>query len=147
MGISIYDLHKLSLEEDEPYINLICEDLSELIQEKFLAKETIFYYDTAMVTENLEPVQSNRIMDEVIKYFRKRGIRINIAPQEVYDDVEAAVASGVDIQFNNYYFYLNDSYAPYYISFRQFNYLIDKNYILEIRLNIRLEQEYMKSYM
>lgn len=142
------DLYDITLENDKPFIDSIIERIEELIEINVEENNTIFYYDTSDLMDGLGKIQKNRVADEIILYFRKRGLKITIADKRIAEEIQNIIGSDDNYsEINNgmFYSYLGTNFISY-VNYKSYNFIREGEYIFQIKLNIRLAREYMKSY-
>ncbi len=127
MSLSIYDIYNQYLDQDKPTVDLITVDIDAQISSIVTANtEPIIIYDLTTLLNPLDILSRNRIIDQVIYYYRKLGIQAYVNnPQD--ENLGA------------------ETYATY--SFlRNYNFETANWGSMIIRWNVRRSNEFMKAY-
>jgi len=119
---SIVDIHDKRHEQDQAYVDCIIATIKFQIyvyMEDYIGNT--FDYDTLEWIDGLDQTQQSRIIDRVVRYFRKNGIMVTIAGTYTY---------------NSYQTNATDNFNMYLIDFTT----------LTVKFTVREEREYMKAY-
>lgn len=144
---NIHDLYNNTYAQDQSLVNSIVNNIKFVIEEYVAAGElNRFNYDTNIFLENKPTLVKDRVIDQVIKYFRLRGIRVrkNGSYYFGYEDTPL-VTTPTSTQINGEFNYdWNDDFMIY--EEVTFNSSTTYATILTVEWYIRSEQEFMKHY-
>jgi len=125
MSQSIYDLYNDFLVQDQPYVTQITTDIDSLIATAVSTNQPPYFdYVMTPVIGNLDIYSKNRIIDQVIFYYRSLGIRATIKnPQQN-----------------------NEQTGELYSYTRTFNFMFADFTTITISWKVRNSTEFMKTY-
>jgi len=121
---NIYEIYNERLVADQPFVDTICASINfQIYYHISEGLEYKFLYDADEWMENQEMLQKLRVIDQVIKYFRSRGIRCYV---------------------DNTYHFNSDTTI---IQGAGFLYPTSFSTVLKVQWFVRQGQEYMKAYL
>lgn len=145
---NIYDLYNNTLVQDQLLVNSIVNNIKFLIEDYVQAGEiNKFQYDANIFLDGKSTQQKDRVIDQVIKFFRLRGIRIrkNDGYYSWNNSDAPLISSSQTVQINGEF---NNDFNNDFAIFEEVTYNTSSTYmtILVIEWYIRSEQEFMKLY-
>lgn len=143
---NIYELYNNTFVQDQSLVNSIVNNIKFIIEDYIQEGEyNKFDYDTNIFLEGKSTQQKDRVIDQVIKYFRLRGVRARKQDSYYFGQPTVPLIGPQDTQINGEF---NNDFSDDFFIYEEATYTPSDTYatILTIEWFIRNNQEFMKHY-